>query len=24
LLTTTNAGTNRDLDLFDKLGLRAI
>ena len=24
LLTTNNAGTNRDLELFDKLGLRAI
>ena len=24
LLTTNNAGTSRDLDLFDKLGLRAI
>ena len=24
LLTTNNAGANRDLDLFDKLGLRAI
>ena len=24
LLTTTNAGTNRDLELFEKLGLRAI
>ncbi len=24
LLTTTNIGANRDLDLFDKLGLRAI
>ncbi|MFT3849252.1 MAG: biotin synthase BioB [Propionivibrio sp.] len=24
LLTTSNAGTNRDLELFDKLGLRAI
>ena len=24
LLTTNNAGTNRDLDLFEKLGLRAI
>ena len=24
LLTTSNIGANRDLDLFDKLGLRAI
>ncbi len=24
LLTTSNAGTSRDLELFDKLGLRPI